>query len=153
MMIVKLKTKKELDKLIVQLTLRLGKKILQQDILEACIKLSIKYIDELETYFSPVPKLSKKRVKEILDMADDFNYNTKGNIDADLYNSVYDSCEFFYPRLRKQGNLYNIYLQQLLSLPQAINPQANQFQYLPYFWTWKPIRIIKPFLSRFCNIA
>ena len=85
MVVVKLKEKMELDKLVAQLTLRMNKKISQQGILDACIKLSYKIIDELEIYFSPVPKLSKKRVIEILDMANEFDYSTKGSIDTDLY--------------------------------------------------------------------
>ncbi|MHA1280105.1 MAG: hypothetical protein ACTSQI_12325, partial [Candidatus Helarchaeota archaeon] len=85
MSVVKIKEKKELDKLVANLTLRLGRKISQQDILSACVKLSTKHIDELEDYFSPKPKISKERVTEILNMADDFEYSTKGDIDTDLY--------------------------------------------------------------------
>ena len=85
MAVVKLKEKKELDKLVANLNLRLGKKVPQQDILDACIKLSTKHIEELEDYFSPVPKISKKRVKEIIDMCEDFEYTTTGDIDKDLY--------------------------------------------------------------------
>ncbi len=85
MAVVKIKEKKELDELVAKLTLRLGKKISQQDVLDACIKLSTIHITELETYFSPVSKISNERVKEILDMAEDFEYSSKGDIDTDLY--------------------------------------------------------------------
>lgn len=85
MSVVKLKEKKELDKLVANLNLRLGKKVPQQDILDACIKLSTEHIEELEDYFSPTPKISKKRIKEILDMAEDFEYSTSGDIDTDIY--------------------------------------------------------------------
>jgi len=85
MAVVKLKEKKELDRLVATLNLRLGKKVPQQDILDACIKLSTKHLDELEDYFSPTPKISKKRVKEILEMAEDFEYTTTGDIDKDIY--------------------------------------------------------------------
>jgi len=85
MAVVKLKGKKELDKLVATLNLRLGKKIPQQDILDACIKLSTKHIEELEDYFSPTSQISQKRVKEILDLAEDFEYTTSGDLDSDLY--------------------------------------------------------------------
>ena len=85
MSVVKLKKKAELDKLVASLTLRLGKKVSQQDVLDACIKLSTTHIDELESYFSEASRLSEKRIKEILDMADDFDYEISRDIDQDLY--------------------------------------------------------------------
>ncbi len=85
MAVVKIKDKKQLDQLVAKLTLRLGKKIPQQDVLDVCIKLSTNHIDELADYFSPVPKISKERVIKILNMAEDFEESTKGDIDADLY--------------------------------------------------------------------
>ena len=85
MAVVKIKDKKQLDQLVAKLTLRLGKKIPQQDVLDVCIKLSTNHIDELADYFSPVPKISKERVIQILNMAEDFEESTKGDIDADLY--------------------------------------------------------------------
>ena len=85
MAVVKLSKKAELDKLVASLTLRLGKKIQQQEVIDACINLSIKYIDELENHFSPQKKMSKKRIQEILDMAEDIEYDTTRSIDDDLY--------------------------------------------------------------------
>ena len=85
MAVVKLRKKDELDKLVATLTLRVGRKISQQSIIDACIELSTIHIDELEQYFSSKPKMSKKRMEEILAMSDDFDYDTKKTIDEDLY--------------------------------------------------------------------
>ncbi|TFF85850.1 MAG: hypothetical protein EU551_03175 [Promethearchaeota archaeon] len=82
---IKIQNKKELDNLIENLTLRLGKKISQQEVIDACIKLSTSHIDELIDYFSPTPRISEERIKEILTMAEDFEYYTSGDIDTDLY--------------------------------------------------------------------
>ncbi|MHA1799264.1 MAG: hypothetical protein ACTSVY_12535 [Candidatus Helarchaeota archaeon] len=85
MSVVKLKNKDELDRLVARITLNLGKKVTQQDVLNACIKLSTRHIDELETYFLKNQRITKERVQEILDMADDFDYDTSKSIDQDLY--------------------------------------------------------------------
>lgn len=85
MAVVKLTKKDELDKLIANLTLRLGKRVSQQSVLDACIHLSSTHIDELESYCSDKSHLSRKRVAEILEMAEDFDYDTKGSDDKDLY--------------------------------------------------------------------
>ena len=56
MAVVKLTNKDELDKLVASLTLRLGKKIPQQTVIDACIELSAFHIDELENKFSEKKK-------------------------------------------------------------------------------------------------
>jgi hypothetical protein len=85
MPLVKLKDKDELDKLVASLTLRLGHKVSQQDVLDACIRISSNRIEELERFFSPKQTLTKQRIKQILKMADDFDYETRGSLDQDLY--------------------------------------------------------------------
>lgn len=87
MAVVKLKDKGELDKLVASLTLRLGHKVSQQDVLDACIRISSNRMEELEQFFSPKQNLTKQRIKQILKMADDFDYQTRGTIDEDLYGS------------------------------------------------------------------
>ncbi|MHA1649401.1 MAG: hypothetical protein ACTSYB_04325 [Candidatus Helarchaeota archaeon] len=82
-----MKNKEDLDTLVATLTIKLGKKISQQDVLSACVKLSLKNIDELVQYFAEQPKLTKKRVKEILKMADDFEFDTTKSIDEEIYRS------------------------------------------------------------------
>ncbi|MCP4760693.1 MAG: hypothetical protein GY870_02855 [archaeon] len=85
MAVIKFSKKNELDQLIASLTLRLGKKIPQQDIIDACIDLSIRHINELENHFSPKKKMSKKRIQEILTMAEDIDHDTTKTIDDDIY--------------------------------------------------------------------
>ena len=85
MAVVKLSKKDELDKLVATLTLRIGKKIPQQEVLDVCIEHSLKNIDEIEMYFSPPVKLSKERIEEIMAMGDDFDYDKKKSIDDVVY--------------------------------------------------------------------
>ncbi len=85
MAVVKLKNKDELDKLVALLTLRLGGKVSQQDVLDACVLLSTIHIDELENHFTRKRKLSKKRAQEILEFAVAFDYDTSKSIDEELY--------------------------------------------------------------------
>ena len=85
MAVVKLSNKNELDQLVASLTLRLGKKIPQQQVIDACIKLSINHINELENHFSEKKMISKKRLQEILDMAEDFDYDRSKTIDEEIY--------------------------------------------------------------------
>ncbi|OLS12222.1 MAG: hypothetical protein RBG13Loki_4164 [Promethearchaeota archaeon CR_4] len=85
MSVVKLPDKGELDKLVANLTLHLGRKVSQQDVLTACIRLASTHLEELERFFGKIKPLSKTRVAEILKMGEDFEYVTKGTIDEDLY--------------------------------------------------------------------
>ena len=85
MAIVKLKDKSELDKLVATLTIVLGQKVTQQDVIAACIKIAASHLEELRQFLTPTQSLSKKRVKQILNMADDFTFETRGSIDEDLY--------------------------------------------------------------------
>ncbi len=85
MAVVKLPDKADLDKLVATLTLRVGKKIPQQEVLAACIRLASTHIEELEIEFGERKTLSKKRVEEVLAMGEDFDYQTTGSIDSDLY--------------------------------------------------------------------
>ncbi|MHA1299341.1 MAG: hypothetical protein ACTSO9_07900 [Candidatus Helarchaeota archaeon] len=85
MAVVKLKNKKELDKLVANLTLRLGRKVTQQDVLNACIEISAIHIDELERYFLDLPEITEEQIQEILDMAEQFDYDTFKSIDQDIY--------------------------------------------------------------------
>ena len=82
MSVVKLPNKNELDQLIATLTIKLGKKVTQQDVLEACINLSYSHIDELVSFFSNTLTLSKSHVQNILELAEEF---IKGSIDEDVY--------------------------------------------------------------------
>ena len=85
MAVVKLRDKNKLDKLIAKLILRLGRKVSQQDVIDTCIDIASLHISELEERFTEKPSLTQIQVEEILDMAEKFNYITKGSIDEDIY--------------------------------------------------------------------
>jgi len=85
MHVVKLPNRENLDQIIAKLTLRLGRKVSQQEVLNACLKISSNHLDELEQYFSNRPQLTKKQVEEILKLPENFDYISKGSIDEDLY--------------------------------------------------------------------
>lgn len=85
MSIVKLKEKEELDQLVAKITIKLGKKITQQEILDAIIKFSSNNIDQLLYFFKDNHQLTEKRVTEILLDVTDEEYETKGSIDEDIY--------------------------------------------------------------------
>jgi hypothetical protein len=85
MAVVKLLKKAELDKLLATLTLRLGRKIAQQDLIDACINLGENHIEELIARFSDGFRISPKRKNEILNSGEYFDFETKGSIDQDLY--------------------------------------------------------------------
>ena len=85
MAVVKLRDKNKLDKLIAKLILRLGRKVSQQDVIDTCIDIATLHISELEERFTEKPSLTQIQVEEILDMAEKFNYITKGSIDEDIY--------------------------------------------------------------------
>ncbi len=85
MHVVKLPNRENLDQIIAKLTLRLGRKVSQQEVLNACLKISSNHLDELEQYFSNRLQLTKKQVEEILKLPENFDYISKGSIDEDLY--------------------------------------------------------------------
>ena len=85
MHVVKLPNRENLDRIIAKLTLRLGRKVSQQEILNACLKILSNHLDELEQYFSNRPQLTIKQVEEILKLPENFDYISKGSIDEDLY--------------------------------------------------------------------
>ncbi len=62
-----------------------GKKVTQQDVLDACVNMGIVHLEELEALFGTKIKISKKRLQELLDSGESFDYETKGSIDEDLY--------------------------------------------------------------------
>ncbi len=85
MAVVKLRDKNKLDKLIAKLILRLGRKVSQQDVIDTCIDIASLHISELEERFSEKSPLSQTQLEEILGMAENFEYSTKGSIDEDIY--------------------------------------------------------------------
>ena len=70
MSVVKIGNKEQLEKLQARLTLRLGKRPTQQEVLDLCVQLGIKEFDELIELIENPPILSKEKVKRILNRRD-----------------------------------------------------------------------------------
>ena len=84
MKVVKLSKKSELDKLGALLTLRIGSKIQQQDVLDACVEFGLQHVDTLETFFIDKPQMTQKRVEELLELSEVFSMNTLENDRNDI---------------------------------------------------------------------
>ncbi len=85
MAVVKLRDKNKLDRLIAKLILRLGRKVSQQDVIDTCIDIASDHMVELEERFTEKLPLNQNQLNEILGMAENFEYSTKGSIDEDIY--------------------------------------------------------------------
>jgi len=85
MPVVQLPNREDFDRIIAKLTLKLGRKVSQQEVLDACLNISSNHLNELEQYFSNRPHLTKKQIEEILNLPENFEYISKGSIDEDLY--------------------------------------------------------------------
>ncbi|MHA1584294.1 MAG: hypothetical protein ACTSVU_03580 [Promethearchaeota archaeon] len=85
MAVVKIPNKDELDILVANLTLRIGKKISQQEILDLYIHFASIHLDEIEKFLLPQKNLSPSEIKEILDSADDFDFDALKSIDEVIY--------------------------------------------------------------------
>ena len=83
--IVKTNVKNDLDNLVATLTLRLGHKVTQQDVLDACIKLGLKKLDDIEMVLSGTRAIPVDIVDEIIESAEDIDYKSAGSIDEDVY--------------------------------------------------------------------
>lgn len=70
MSVVKISNKESLEKLQAKLTLRLGRKLTQQETLDLCIKSGLNNIDILLKYLDDSPILNKEKVKAILEARD-----------------------------------------------------------------------------------
>jgi len=68
MSIVKITNKQDLDELVAKITLRLGRKITQQEILDHCVRLGQDYFDELIQILNPIPIFDDKKLHEIMAM-------------------------------------------------------------------------------------
>ena len=85
MAVVKITNKNELDKLVASLTLKIGKKVPQQTVIDLCVRFASMHLDELEKIISPQKSLSPSRIQEILNSADDFDFDDSKTIDETLY--------------------------------------------------------------------
>ncbi len=68
MSIVKITNKQKLEELIAKLTLRLGKKPKQQDILDICVNIGYEHFDELIMNLTDTPTLDDEKIKKIKSM-------------------------------------------------------------------------------------
>lgn len=71
MAVVKIQNKDQLDQLVAKLTLRLGHKPTQQEVVDLCIQLGENQFETLVMQLSPVPILDEAKVKKIKQVAND----------------------------------------------------------------------------------
>ncbi len=68
MSIVKITNKQNLDELVAKITLRLGRKTTQQEILDHCVRLGQDHFDELIQRINPIPVFDDKKLQDIMAM-------------------------------------------------------------------------------------
>lgn len=66
MSIVKIGDKKQLEQLQAKITLRLGRRPTQQEVLDLCVKLGLTYFDNLVNLLQHLPNLDQEKVQRIL---------------------------------------------------------------------------------------
>ncbi|MHA1945085.1 MAG: hypothetical protein ACXAC6_06550 [Candidatus Hodarchaeales archaeon] len=66
MSIVKIGDKKQLEQLQAKITLRLGRRPTQQEVLDLCVKLGLTYFDNLINLLQHLPNLDQEKVQRIL---------------------------------------------------------------------------------------
>ena len=66
MSVVKIGDKKQLEQLQAKLTLRLGRRPTQQEILDLCVKLGLEYFDNLIALLDHLPILDEEKIQRIL---------------------------------------------------------------------------------------
>jgi len=65
---VKITNKQYLDELIAKITLRLGRKPTQQEILDLCVRLGQEHFEELIQKINPIPIFDDKKLQDIMAM-------------------------------------------------------------------------------------
>ncbi|MHA1312624.1 MAG: hypothetical protein ACTSSI_01925 [Candidatus Helarchaeota archaeon] len=68
MSVVKITKKKNLEKLLARITLRLGRKPTQQEVLDYCVELGEEHIEELIQKISPGPILDDEKIDRIVNL-------------------------------------------------------------------------------------
>lgn len=66
MSIVKIGDKRQLEQLQAKITLRLGRRPTQQEVLDLCVKLGLTYFDNLVNLLHHLPNLDQEKVQRIL---------------------------------------------------------------------------------------
>ncbi|MHA1342770.1 MAG: hypothetical protein ACTSQG_02185 [Promethearchaeota archaeon] len=92
MSIVKIRNKKALEQLQAKISLRIGRKPTQQELLDFCVLLANKHFDELAELITNIPKLSVKKAELIIekreqlkDVPYDLNAGFVNKEDQDIY--------------------------------------------------------------------
>ena len=92
MSIVKIGDKKQLEQLQAKITLRLGRRPTQQEVLDLCVKLGLTYFDNLVNLLQHLPNLDREKVQRILAYRaslKDISYVSKDDFlseeDSDIY--------------------------------------------------------------------
>lgn len=73
MSIVKITDKQVLDELVARITLRLGQRPTQQEVLDNCIKIAAMHFDELISRVHPVPVIDQDKFDKILEMREELS--------------------------------------------------------------------------------
>ncbi len=73
MAVVKIQNKDRLDKLIARLTMRMGRKPTQQEVVDVSIRIADERFEELLGQLNPVPVVDDKKYKKILEIADELS--------------------------------------------------------------------------------
>lgn len=90
MSIVKITKKEKLDELLAKITLRLGRKPTQQEVLDLCVELGEEHFDELIMKLSPLPILDDEKIKRIISKREalkniEWNPISKSSLSKDDY--------------------------------------------------------------------
>jgi len=85
MSIVKLKNKKLLEEIQAKLTLKIGKKFSQQEILDKSLEYLAENLEKFVEDCFPFIELSPERLREIEESASDVEYETSGDENLDIY--------------------------------------------------------------------
>lgn len=71
MSVVKIRNKNRLDKLLAKLTLRLGRKPTQQEVVDLCIELGETHFESLIGKLHPIPIFNKEKLERIQNVSKD----------------------------------------------------------------------------------
>lgn len=91
MSVVKIGNKRQLEQLQAKLTLRLGRRATQQEVLDLCVKLGLSQFESLVSLLENPPILDLKKVSKILERREtrkDIPYTMETNLsedDSDIY--------------------------------------------------------------------
>ncbi len=71
MVVVKITKKEKLNALLAKITLRLGRRPAQQEVLDLCVELGEEYFEDLLKKLNPGPVLDDAKIAKIISMSED----------------------------------------------------------------------------------